>query len=37
MLAMVREGSRRGRLPNSATFTRELGVSRRTVMRDLDF
>jgi predicted DNA-binding transcriptional regulator YafY len=34
---MIREGARTGRAPNSGHFTRELGVSRRTVMRDLDF
>jgi predicted DNA-binding transcriptional regulator YafY len=37
VLEMIREGARTGRAPNSGHFTRELGVSRRTVMRDLDF
>jgi predicted DNA-binding transcriptional regulator YafY len=37
ILEMVREGTRTGSLPNCSDFTRELGVSRRTVMRDLDF
>jgi predicted DNA-binding transcriptional regulator YafY len=34
---MVREGTRAAALPNCGHFTRELSVSRRTVMRDLDF
>ena len=29
--------TRAGQLPNCATFGSELGVSRRTLMRDLDF
>lgn len=37
ILEMIREGARRGALPNCAQFKRELGVSRRTLMRDLDF
>jgi predicted DNA-binding transcriptional regulator YafY len=36
ILEMVREGTRTGALPNCSDFTRELGVSRRTAMRDLD-
>jgi hypothetical protein len=34
---MVREGTRAGSLPNCGHFIRELEVSRRTLMRDLDF
>jgi predicted DNA-binding transcriptional regulator YafY len=37
LLEMVREGTRAGCLPNCGHFTRELEVSRRTLMRDLDF
>ena len=37
ILEMVREGTRAGRLPNGGDFMRELEVSRRTLMRDLDF
>lgn len=37
ILEMVREGTRTGRYPNAGTFCGELGVSRPTVMRDLDF
>jgi predicted DNA-binding transcriptional regulator YafY len=37
ILEMVREGTRTGLLPNCSRFTRELEVSRRTIMRDLDF
>ena len=37
ILQMIREGTRAGSLPNCGHFTRELAVSRRTVMRDLDF
>jgi predicted DNA-binding transcriptional regulator YafY len=37
ILEMVREGTRAGSLPNCGHFTRELEVSRRTLMRDLDF
>ena len=34
---MVREGTQSGYLANSSDFKKELGVSRRTVARDLDF
>ena len=34
---MVREGTQSGYLANSSDFKNELGVSRRTVARDLDF
>ena len=37
MVQMVREGSGGGEPPNSSDFMAELGVSRRTVARDLDF
>ena len=37
ILEMVREGSRNRSLPNCGDFKRELAVSRRTLMRDLDF
>jgi proteasome accessory factor B len=37
ILEMVREGTRTGSLRNCRHFTRELAVSRRTIMRDLDF
>jgi predicted DNA-binding transcriptional regulator YafY len=37
ILELVREGSRTGLSPNCSQFTRELEVSRRTIMRDLDF
>ncbi len=37
MVQMVREGSAGGNPPNSTDFMAELGVSRRTVARDLDF
>ena len=37
ILEMIREGTRAGSLPNCGHFTRELEVSRRTLMRDLDF
>jgi proteasome accessory factor B len=37
ILEMIREGTRAGPLPNYGDFTRELEVSRRTLMRDLDF
>lgn len=37
ILEMVREGTRTGTPPNCGHFTLELGVSRRTLMRDLDF
>jgi predicted DNA-binding transcriptional regulator YafY len=37
ILEMIREGTRVGPLPNCGDFTRELEVSRRTLMRDLDF
>lgn len=37
ILEMIREGTRAGPLPNCGHFARELAVSRRTLMRDLDF
>ena len=37
MVQMVREGSAGGDPPNSTAFMAEFGVSRRTVVRDLDF
>jgi len=37
ILETIREGSRCGRLPNCRHFRAELEVSRRTLMRDLDF
>jgi len=37
ILELIREGTRAGSLPNCRHFTRELEVSRRTLMRDLDF
>jgi len=37
ILELIREGTRNGSLPNCGHFVRELEVSRRTVMRDLDF
>jgi predicted DNA-binding transcriptional regulator YafY len=37
LLELIREGTRNGALPNCRDFTRELEVSRRTLMRDLDF
>jgi len=36
ILELIREGSASGRLPNARTFREDLGVSRPTVMRDLD-
>ena len=36
ILEMIRAGTRAGSLPNCSHFRRELSVSRRTVMRDLD-
>jgi len=36
-MEMVREGTQSGYLANSSDFKRELGISRRTVARDLDF
>ncbi len=36
-LELIREGTRTGSLPNCGHFMRELEVSRRTLMRDLDF
>jgi predicted DNA-binding transcriptional regulator YafY len=36
-LELIREGTRTGSLPNCGHFIRELEVSGRTVMRDLDF
>lgn len=37
ILEMIREGTEGGRLPNARDFGEELGVSRPTVMRDLDW
>ena len=37
ILEMIREGTRTGSLPNCGHFIRELEVSRRSLMRDLDF
>ena len=37
ILELIREGARSGGLPNCRHFMRELEVSRRTLMRDLDF
>ena len=37
ILELIREGTRNGSLPNCGHFVRELEVSRRTLMRDLDF
>ena len=37
ILELIRAGTRRGSLPNCGHLTRELAVSRRTLMRDLDF
>jgi hypothetical protein len=37
IVEMIREGMRAGKYPNATAFRRELEVSRRTVMRDLDF
>ena len=37
ILEMIREGTRVGPLPNCGDFSHELEVSRRTLMRDLDF
>ena len=37
VLEMVREGTQSGYLTNSSDFKEELGVSRRTVARDMDF
>ena len=37
ILEMIREGTRTGCLPNCGHFIRELEVSRRSLMRDLDF
>jgi len=37
ILEMLREASRTGCFPNCGDFTRELEVSRRTIMRDLEF
>lgn len=36
MIQMMREGARSGHLPNSTDFMAEFGVSRRTVVRDLE-
>ncbi|HWT83260.1 MAG TPA: HTH domain-containing protein, partial [Candidatus Methylomirabilis sp.] len=37
ILEMLREASRNGSFPNCGDFRRELEVSRRTIMRDLEF
>jgi len=37
ILEMIREGCRRGAPPNCGHFDRQLHVSWRTLMRDLDF
>jgi predicted DNA-binding transcriptional regulator YafY len=37
ILELIREGTRSGCLPNCHHFMRDLEVSRRTLMRDLDF
>ncbi len=37
ILELIRLGARAGSLPNCGDFGRELQVSRRTLMRDLDF
>ena len=37
ILELIREGRHAGSLPNCGHFMRELAVSRRTVMRDLDY
>src|SRR3974390_3141460 len=37
ILEMLREASRKGSFPNCGDFRRELEVSRRTIMRDLEF
>ena len=37
ILELIREGTRAGSLPNCGHCIRELEVSRRTLMRDLDF
>ena len=37
VLEMVREGTQSGYLANSSDFKEELGVSLRTVARDMDF
>jgi len=37
ILELIREGTRAGSLPNCRHFIRELEVSRRTLMRDLEF
>ncbi len=37
VLEMVREGTQSGCLANSSNVKEELGVSRRTVARDMDF
>jgi len=37
ILELIRAGTRAGALPSCGHFTRELAVSRRTVLRDLDF
>ena len=37
ILELIREGTHAGSLPNCGHFIRELEVSRRSLMRDLDF
>jgi predicted DNA-binding transcriptional regulator YafY len=37
ILELIRAGTRSGSPPNCGHFTRELEVSRRTLVRDLDF
>jgi len=37
MIGLIRDGTRSGKYANATTFVHELGVSRATVMRDLDF
>ena len=37
ILELIRQGTRTGVLPNATSFRRELGVSWRTAIRDLDF
>jgi len=37
ILAIIRKGTASGRYPNTRDFSRELEVSRQTIVRDLDF
>ena len=37
ILGLIRGRIPDGKYPNAGTFRRELGISRRTVLRDLDF